>query len=98
EVAVAAHAVGALEPPAEARACRVVEERRRAGTARQRAFLEPEHEHDVEASRPRAQQVEHRDAAGLAARGEAHLAALEPGEHVVARERLAETLERLELV
>src|SRR5581483_11999524 len=51
EVAVARDLVRALEPPAEAAAAVVVEERRRPRAARERAFLQPEHEEDLEPPR-----------------------------------------------
>ena len=75
EVAVARDRVGAQQAAGARRALELgllllVEERRVLRAARQAALLEPEHEDDLEAARARAQQVEHRDAAGLAARAE----------------------------
>ena len=62
------------------------------------ALLEPEQEDDLEAARSRAHQVEHRDAAGLERRAEPHLDTLERRQHLLRRQRLAETRQRLELV
>ena len=84
EVPVARDLVRALEPAAQLASPIVVEERRGARPARQRPFLEAEDEHDLEAARPRAHQVEHRDTAGLAGGREPYLAALERGDHLVA--------------
>ena len=50
---------------------------------RQAALLQPEHEHDLEAARARAQEVEHRDAPGFARRERAHLGALERGDDLL---------------
>ena len=96
EVAVAADRVGPLEPAAERAALVVVEKRGAAFAPRQRAFLEPEHEDDVEASRPRPQQVEDDHTAGLRPRrGDLH--ALERGDQLLGAERAGEPLPVFEL-
>src|SRR5262249_44781693 len=97
EVALAADAVRPLEPAAELAAAVVVEERRARLALRQRALFEPEHEDDIEAPRPRAQQVEHGDAPRLA-RGGRDLCAVERRDQLLARERAREALPLVELV
>ena len=100
EVAVAGDLVGALEPAAERAACVVARGRATCAPRRGSApFLEPEHEDDVEAAGPRAQQVEDGDAACFAGGGEPHFAALERSDHVVALDTSpARPGERVELV
>ena len=65
--------------------------------ARQASLLEPEQEDDLEAARPRAQQVEHRHAARLAAVVAADRRALERAEDLLRGQRPAEREPALEL-
>ena len=65
---------------------------------RERALLEAEDEHDLEAARARAEEIEHRDAAGLAAVGAAHGRALERADDLVRAQRAAEREPAFELV
>ena len=98
EIAVARNLVGLDEPRARDRAARVVvEERRNLRPARQASLLEPEQEDDLEAARPRAEQVEHRHAAGLAAVVAADGRALQRTEDLLRGQRPAEREPALEL-
>src|SRR5439155_10033054 len=83
EVAVPRDAVRLDEPRVgKAATLVVVEERRGLRPPRKRPFLEAEDENDVEAARAGAQEVEHRDAAGLATVGAANGGTLERADDV----------------
>ncbi len=98
EVAVAVDSPRAQQAPAQAPARRVVEERRLALAPRERSLLEPEHEDDLEAPRPRPRQVEYSHAAGLAGARTGHEGVLERRDHLLAGHLAAEPPPPVELV
>ena len=61
-------------------------------------FLEAEDEHDLEVARARAQEIEHRNAAGLSAVGAAHSRTFERADDVFRAQRAAEREPAFELV
>ena len=100
EVAVARDLVGLASRALAERPARVVVEERGACVApRERSLLEPEHEDDLEAARARAQEVEDRDAARLAAaRDRGPVVRSSAPTSSSARERAAELAPAFELV
>src|SRR5262249_29566293 len=96
EVPVATHLVRPVETRRELAPTIVVEERRLLWPSRQRAFLEPDHEDDLEPARARAEQIEDGASPRLADAGEPDLGPLERGDQLVTRHRLAELVELVE--
>ena len=97
EVAVTCDGVRPYEASPELATGVVGEERRGAGTPRERSLLEPEHEDHVEGPRPRVLVVEHRDATGRRALW-CDPGPLERSHDVVLGERDATLREGLQLV
>src|SRR3989454_1360857 len=91
EVAVARDLIGSRQPrvgaPVEVAARVVAEERGLVAAARQAPLLQPEQEHDLEAARASAQQVDHGDTSRLAGRGTADLGALDCRDELLWRKR-----------
>ena len=102
EIAVALDRIRARQPcrgpRVEVAAGIVVEERRRVAAPRERALLEPEQEHGVEATCAHTREVENGHAAALAGRAHPHLGVLQRLAELVRGEVTAERTPAVELV